>query len=57
MLRSDKLDDINGMLMVKISDCFIKRYLQGEIHPDDPTRPADGSAQKITVEEFDRHRL
>lgn len=41
---------------MKCADCFIKRFLEGKLHPDDPTRPANGNTQKITVEEFDRHR-
>lgn len=56
MLHADRLEDINGMLIMKIADCFIKRFLHGQMHPDDPTRPFNGESIKITVEEFDRHR-
>ena len=26
------------MLMMKISDCFIKKFLNGQVHEDDPDR-------------------
>ena len=44
------------MLILKVSDCFIKRFINGQMHPDDPTRNDEQNTQKVSLEEFNRHR-
>jgi hypothetical protein len=56
LLRWNRLETVNGMLVMKISDCFIKKFLNGQVHDDDPERNSEENARKITVQEFDRHR-
>jgi len=36
LLRNDQLESVNPALLLKVSDCFIKRYVQNERHQADP---------------------
>ena len=38
LLRNDQLEDINASLILRVADCFIKRYVNGKVHEDDPER-------------------
>jgi hypothetical protein len=42
--------------MMKISDCFIKKFLDGVVLEDDPNRMDEENTKKITAVEFNRHR-
>ena len=36
LLYYSELDTINASLLLRISECFIKRYIENERHEDDP---------------------
>jgi len=56
LLRYSQLESINATLLLKISDCFIKRYIQNQVHEADPDRNEEGVATPITMGEFLRHK-
>ena len=49
LLRYDKLDDVNATLILKISDCFIRRYVNNDVHEDDPNK---SQVQPTTAVDF-----
>lgn len=53
LLRFDKLDDINAQLILRISDCFIKKFINNEVLPDDPNR---SNIQPTSHTDFLRHK-
>lgn len=60
LLLYDQLEMINGNLMLRLTDCFVTRYVKNQIHPNDPARLDEGVVETIgkplTVIEFDRHK-
>ena len=55
MLNANQLNDLNAHLLLRISDCFIKRYVQNESHDSDPDREKV-KANPTTMVEFLRHK-
>ena len=55
MLNANQLNDLNAHLLLRISDCFIKRYVQNEAHDSDPDREKV-KANPTTMVEFLRHK-
>ena len=55
MLKQDQLDSINAQLLLKISDCFIKRFVQNQAHDNDPDRE-ELRGTPTTMDDFLRHK-
>ena len=53
LLHWDQLEIINGSLIFKVSDCFVKRFVDGELHPNDPDR---NFAVNTNAKELLRHK-
>lgn len=59
LLISNRLEDINPGLYVKLTDMFVKRYVQGKLHENDPARHDEDlkdGVEKITEADFLRHK-
>ena len=56
LLRYSQLESINASLLLKISDVFIKRYIQNQVHEADPDRDEGGGAPPVAMDEFLRHK-
>ena len=58
-MRYSKLEAINAQLVLKLSECFIKRYVDNERHEDDPETKLMENWQKgqlLPEEEVLRHK-
>jgi len=55
LLRANQLQDLNAHLLLRISDCFIKRFVNNQAHESDPDREAV-EANPTTMPEFLRHK-
>ena len=38
LIRYNQTGDINPSLLLRISDCFIKKYINNDVHQDDPDK-------------------
>lgn len=38
LIRFNQISDINSQLLLRIADCFIKKYINNVVHEDDPER-------------------
>ena len=53
LIRYDQKSDINPTLLLRIADCFIKKYINNDVHQDDPDKEARTA---VTQAEFIRHK-
>ena len=54
LILVNRLEDLNPGLLVKVTDAFVKRYVQGQLHPNDPERHDE---KEITTQaDFLRHK-
>ena len=53
LLRYNQYEHINGNLLLKIVDCFNKKFINNQVHEDDPNKSL---ALPVSEVDFERHK-